>query len=116
MVTEAESEVGGVQLPNEPNLIVACRKTEVKDLVVVTVMYFLGEPPPVQVEVHETVVPAVHSQNTVLFAVTPESPVAFLAVKLMFVVSLEFSMPYWAPSRAPCSMADFWYAYVPRSN
>ena len=83
VVTVAESEVGDVQWPNLPKLIVALDNTDWNDLVVVTDTYFFRMPPPVQVELQLTVVPAVHSQNTLLVAVTPVRPVAFCAVELM---------------------------------
>src|SRR4051812_38124889 len=48
------ADTGGVEL-----------SIEVKVAEVVTVTYFLGLVPPVQVDVQETVVPDTHSQNTV---------------------------------------------------
>ncbi len=82
MVTVADTEVGIVQFPR--------RKLETESaaenaLVVVTLTYFLGEPPPGQDVPHVAggVWPAVHSQNTLLVAVTPVRPVAFCAVVLV---------------------------------
>ncbi len=82
MVTVADTVAGIVQLPK--------RKAETESvgenaLVVVTLTYFLGKPPPGQGAPHAAagVWPAVHSQNTLLVAVTPVRPVAFCAVVLV---------------------------------
>ncbi len=115
MVTVAVIEVGGVQLMYELSVRDDPDRTEVKDLVVVTVMYFFSVLE-LQVVEQETAVPFTHSQNTESVAVTPVSPVALTAVDSMPLVSLEFTMPYWAPSRAPCSRADFCRAYRLRSS
>src|SRR5579883_911086 len=114
MVTDADTDVGGVQLPNEPKLSVDSDRNELNVLVVVTVTYFLRVLV-LQVVEQETVVPFTHSQNTELLAVTPVRPVALTAVELMPLVSLELTMPYCAPSRAPCNRADFCSAKRPRS-
>ena len=100
-VTVADTEVGGVQLPKLPKLMVVTESTEENDFVAVTRTYFLGEPPPEQVVPQVAVVPAEHSQNTLLVAVTPVSAVEFCAVELMPVESLGYWMPYCAPSWAP---------------
>ncbi len=94
MVIDADTEVGGVQLPNDPKLKVGFDRNDVNGLVVFTVMYFLSVWPVPHVVEQDTLTPAVHSQNTVLVAVTPERPVAFCAVAMMLAESLEFSMPY----------------------
>ena len=83
MVTVAETDVGDVQCPKLPKLSVPLENTDENDLVAVTATYFLRTPPPVHVELQLIEVPAVHSQNTLLLAVTPVNPVAFCAVELM---------------------------------
>jgi hypothetical protein len=77
MVTVAVVDVGGVQLPKLPKLKVGTVSTEVNGLVVVTVTYLFRIALPLQVEVQLTVTPEVHSQKTLLLAVTPVRPVAF---------------------------------------
>ena len=92
-MTEPDNDVGAFQLPYLPKAWVVELSMEVKVAEVVTLTYFLGLVPPVQVEVQDTVVPDVHSQNTVLVAVTPVSPVAFCAVVLMLSDSVEAIIP-----------------------
>ena len=93
MVTDAVTDVGGVQCPNEPKLSVEEDKNEIKLFVVVTVTYVFRLPVEQVVE-QDTVVPFTHSQNTEFVAVTPLRAVALTAVELMPFESPESTMPY----------------------
>src|SRR5262249_11329278 len=101
IVTEADIVLGRLQLPK-------LGSTFEKGVLVVTVTYFLALPPPAQVEPQATWAPrGVHSQKTWLLAVAPARPVAVCAVVLMSDELFGAKLPYWAPSRAPWSKADF---------
>ena len=118
--------VGGVQLPIHPfgpfnpKVVVAGAKTELKGAVVVTVTYFLM---PRRRAGRSRRRPACRGRIRRTFeaaASRRSRPVAFCCRRGLVLLESALlalpRMPYCAPSRAPCSSADFSRLKRPRSS